>query len=112
MKIMNFAFGRLGAVVAVAAALYLTTAVAADTTASKPAADIKATGWYPARVIDQRGMDRYTQAWDLEPCINGGASGDGLHGSREEAEVLDESVADTRGAPAPAGGSPSHSGSH
>lgn len=105
MNHSNITAWRLGAA---AAALFLTTAVAADATTGRVVEGIKATGWYPARVIDQRGMDRYTQAWDLEPCINGGASRDGLHGSREEAEVLDESVADTRGAPTPAGGSGKH----
>ncbi|MDZ7751579.1 MAG: hypothetical protein U5S82_07945 [Gammaproteobacteria bacterium] len=100
MKNTNVTLWKLGA--AAGAVLFVTTALAGDAIGNKPAGDIKATGWYPARVIDQRGMERYTQAWDLEPCINGGASRDGLHGSREEAEVLDESVADTHGVPVPA----------
>ena len=102
MKSMNVTLWKLG--VTAGYALFLTHAAAADATDGKAAAGIKATGWYPARVIDQRGMDRFTEAWALEPCINGGTSRDGLHGSREEAEVLDESVADTRGTPGPATG--------
>lgn len=110
MNIMNITFGKLATIAG--AALFVTTVVAADLTGSKPATDIKATGWYPARVIDQRGMEGYTESWEPEPCINGGASRDGRHGSREEAEVLEESVADTSGAPVPATASPNRSGDY
>lgn len=58
-----------------ASALTLASVTVTAETVTEPTAggSVPATGWYPAQVIDERGMDRYLDAWNREPCMNGAA---------------------------------------